>query len=118
MEPSRPTGPLTLRVGDVDHDVARRALVMGILNRTRDSFYAPAATYELDDLLARAEILGDLKNLGIAISTPLNLAKTHGIRRISEAESNTAVFVVPAQEDLMIAVHVDRMARSGGVVRK
>jgi acetate kinase len=71
-----------------------------------------------NDGVARAEILGDLKNLGIAISTPLNLAKTHGIRRISEAESNTAVFVVPAQEDLMIAVHVDRMARSGGVVRK
>jgi acetate kinase len=64
------------------------------------------------DVLARAETLGDLQNLGISISTPLNHAKTHGIRRISASESRTEVFVVPAQEDLMIAVHVDHMARS------
>ena len=38
-------------------DVSRRALVMGILNRTRDSFYSPAATYDLDDFYARAQTL-------------------------------------------------------------
>jgi acetate kinase len=36
------------------------------------------------------------------------------VRRISTSESSTAVFVIPAQEDLMIAVHVHRMARSTG----
>jgi len=38
--------------------------------------------------------------------------RARGIRRISASESKTAVFVVPAQEDLMIAMHVDQMARS------
>jgi dihydropteroate synthase len=32
---------------------------MGVLNRTPDSFYAPAATFGFDDLLARAEALVD-----------------------------------------------------------
>jgi len=32
---------------------------MGILNRTRDSFYSPAATFELDRFFARAERLVD-----------------------------------------------------------
>ncbi|MGD0443550.1 MAG: hypothetical protein ABSA39_06395 [Edaphobacter sp.] len=64
------------------------------------------------DVLARAEILAGLQNLGISLNSPLNEAAAHGLRRISASESKTAVFVVPAQEDLMIAVHVDRMARS------
>lgn len=32
---------------------------MGILNRTKDSFYSPAATYELDEFFSRAEQLVD-----------------------------------------------------------
>jgi len=42
----------------------------------------------------------------------LNAAKENRMRRISASDSVTKVFVVPAQEDLMIAVHVDQMARS------
>jgi dihydropteroate synthase len=52
-----PASPLTLRLGVHSYDLTRRALVMGVLNRTSDSFFAPAATRELDDLLARAERL-------------------------------------------------------------
>lgn len=63
------------------------------------------------DILARAEILSDLQNLGVCISSPLNEAKASGVRRISASESKAEVFVIPAQEDLMIAMHVDRMAR-------
>jgi acetate kinase len=63
------------------------------------------------DALGRAEILGDLQSLGISIDSSLNEAKTNGIRRISAPESKTVVFVVPAEEDLMIAIHVDQMAR-------
>ena len=40
-------------------DVTSRALVMGILNRTKDSFFGPAATYDLDAFFARAEQLVD-----------------------------------------------------------
>jgi acetate kinase len=65
------------------------------------------------DMLGRAQILDHLENLGISISSALNETKATGFRRISASESKTTVFVVPAQEDLMIAIHVDQMARSG-----
>jgi dihydropteroate synthase len=39
------------------YDLTHRALVMGILNRTPDSFYDKGATFELDKLYARAEQL-------------------------------------------------------------
>lgn len=52
-----PGSPVSLRCGDVHYDLTSRALVMGILNRTRDSFYSPAATYDLDDLFRRADRL-------------------------------------------------------------
>lgn len=64
------------------------------------------------DAQGRVEILDGLQELGISISSPLNETKESGVHRISADESRTAVFVVPAQEDLMIAMHVDRMARS------
>jgi dihydropteroate synthase len=50
-------GPLTVRLGTTPFDITHRALVMGILNRTRDSFFAPAATFDIDDFLVRAEQL-------------------------------------------------------------
>jgi dihydropteroate synthase len=48
-----------LALGERRVDVTHRALVMGILNRTRDSFFPPAATYDLDAFLRRAEHLVD-----------------------------------------------------------
>jgi dihydropteroate synthase len=45
------------RIGDVVHDLSCRTLVMGILNRTPDSFYDRGATYALDDLVRRADLL-------------------------------------------------------------
>lgn len=47
------------RLGDEVHDLTSRTLVMGILNRTPDSFYDQGATFELDSLLRRAEVLVD-----------------------------------------------------------
>jgi dihydropteroate synthase len=47
------------RLGDDVHDITARALVMGILNRTPDSFYDHGRTFELDSLLRRAEVLVD-----------------------------------------------------------
>ena len=44
---------MELRLGDRTYDVTHRALVMGILNRTPDSFYDKGATFELDRFLAR-----------------------------------------------------------------
>jgi acetate kinase len=61
------------------------------------------------DALTRREVLGGLESLGVAMNFALNEQKQSGLRRISASDSNTEVFVVPAQEDLMIALHVDRM---------
>jgi dihydropteroate synthase len=46
-----------LRLGDRLFDLTTRALVMGILNRTPDSFYDRGATFDLDALLRRADQL-------------------------------------------------------------
>jgi dihydropteroate synthase len=45
------------RLGDRVHDLTTRALVMGILNRTPDSFYDRGATFPLDAFLRRAEAI-------------------------------------------------------------
>ena len=64
----RPVGPLVVALGDRRVDLTTRALVMGILNRTKDSFYAPAATFELEAFFRRAEELveegADLLDVG------------------------------------------------------
>ncbi|MHB8294139.1 MAG: dihydropteroate synthase [Acidimicrobiales bacterium] len=46
-----------LSIGGRDYDLSRRALVMGILNRTPDSFFDRGAFFEMPELLARAERL-------------------------------------------------------------
>ncbi len=68
MRVYRPPAPITLSLGATTLDLTSRALVMGILNRTKDSFYEPAATFVLSDLFARAEQLvrdgADLLDVG------------------------------------------------------
>jgi dihydropteroate synthase len=46
-----------LALGSTTYDLTTRALVMGILNRTPDSFYDKGAYWDLDAFLARAERL-------------------------------------------------------------
>ena len=48
---------MRFRLGDRVHDVTDRTLVMGILNRTPDSFFDAGETFALDALLSRAEQL-------------------------------------------------------------
>jgi dihydropteroate synthase len=48
---------MRFRLGDRLHDVSDRTLVMGILNRTPDSFFDAGETFGLDALLRRAEQL-------------------------------------------------------------
>jgi acetate kinase len=64
------------------------------------------------DAKSRKEILNGLEGLGVSINSELNSAKGDALRRLSASQSQTAVLVVPAKEDWMIAVHVDHMARS------
>jgi dihydropteroate synthase len=68
VRPLRPASAIVVTLGPARYDVTTRALVMGVLNRTADSFYAPAATFELDALYARADRLvadgADLLDVG------------------------------------------------------
>ncbi|HEY5010656.1 MAG TPA: dihydropteroate synthase, partial [Acidimicrobiales bacterium] len=68
MRVYQPAEPITLSLGTTTFDLTSRALVMGILNRTKDSFYEPAATFDLDALYERAERLvlegADLLDIG------------------------------------------------------
>ncbi|HEX6382875.1 MAG TPA: dihydropteroate synthase [Acidimicrobiia bacterium] len=52
-----PSGNHSLRLGSRRYDLSHRCLVMGILNRTPDSFYDQGATFALDLTLRRAEAL-------------------------------------------------------------
>nr|WP_179489984.1 acetate/propionate family kinase [Granulicella arctica] len=65
------------------------------------------------DAASRAEILAGLEPLGISLDAGCNAKKKDGLRRVSMEGSATAVYVVPAEEDLMIARHVARLSRSG-----
>jgi acetate kinase len=67
------------------------------------------------DARSRAVILGGMENFGISINSEWNEAAGDAVRRLSASDSVAAVLVVPAKEDWMIAVHVDRMARSVSV---
>jgi len=44
-----------LVLGARGYDIATRSLVMGILNRTTDSFYDKGAYFDMDAFLSRAE---------------------------------------------------------------
>jgi len=86
--------PLALALGSRLYDVTTRALVMGILNRTPDSFFEPAATPDLDALLARADAL---------VSQGADLLDVGGVKAgpgadVSEAEELDRV--VPVIEEL------------------
>jgi acetate kinase len=61
------------------------------------------------DAATRAEVLAGLEGLGIVLGDE---ATTLGgdVRQVSAESSKTAVLVVPADEDRMIALHVARMA--------
>jgi acetate kinase len=63
------------------------------------------------DVLSRAEILCGIEEYGVALDEVANAAGGDELRRLSAVKSQVVVWVVPAQEDRMIAVHVSRMDR-------
>jgi acetate kinase len=65
------------------------------------------------DSQSRMEILEGMEEMGVLVNSELNDARESRLRRISASESKATVLVVPSKEDLMIAMHVDRMVRAG-----
>ena len=64
------------------------------------------------DVRSRAEILRGLETCGVVLDAAANEAGGDDLRRVSAPNSQVAVWVVTAQEDRMIAVHVGQMDRN------
>ena len=68
------------------------------------------------DAATRREITGGLHGLGVELDLVANQlehkASGQSVRKISDEDSPIAVYVVPAEEDRMIARHVARMCRA------
>ena len=61
------------------------------------------------DVLSRAEILQGLESSGVVLDAAANEAQGDDLRRVSAVNSQVTVWVVTAQEDRTIAMHVQQM---------
>jgi dihydropteroate synthase len=112
----------TLRLGERAVGITRHAVVMGILNRTPDSFYDRGATWELDALLARAATLVDdgaelLDVGGVKAGPGPEVSEPEELDRVVPAiEALTARFDVPVSVDTWRAAVLDAACDAGAVV--
>ncbi len=111
-----------LDLGGRRYDLSRRALVMGVLNRTPDSFYDRGATYELDALLARAEALvadgADILDVGGVKAGPgPEVAEAEEMERVVPTlQALAARFDVPLSVDTWRATVAGEAYRAGAVI--
>jgi acetate kinase len=63
------------------------------------------------DVLSRTEILRGIEGYGVALDPVANVARGDELRRVSAVDSQVVIWVIPAREDRMIAVHVSQMER-------
>jgi dihydropteroate synthase len=117
-----PAGWVTrLSLGSRTYDVTDRALVMGILNRTPDSFYDKGLTFGLGDLVDRAAVLvadgADLLDVGGVKAGPgPEVDEEEELHRVIPAvEALSARFDVPLSVDTWRA-SVARTAYAAGAV--
>jgi acetate kinase len=68
------------------------------------------------DAATRGEIAGSLSGLGAELEFAANESPAKGLRKISPEDSRIALYVVPAEEDLMIARHVVQMCHQSPTV--
>lgn len=112
----------SLRLGNRTHDLTRRALVMGILNRTPDSFYDRGETWELDHLLAKAERLVDegadiLDVGGVKAGPGEEVSEAEELDRVVPAvEALVGRFDVPVSADTWRASVLAEACAAGAVV--
>ena len=112
----------TLRLGPRTFDITDRALVMGILNRTPDSFYDKGATFALDDLVRRAGLLvdqgADLLDVGGVKAGPgPEVGEAEEIERVIPAiEALVARFDIALSVDTWRASVAREAYRAGAVV--
>jgi dihydropteroate synthase len=110
------------RLGDVVSDLATRTLVMGILNRTPDSFYDAGETFALDALVRRAGELveqgADILDIGGVKAGPGDfVGESEELDRvIPSIEAVHGRFDVPISCDTWRASVLDAACAAGAVV--
>ncbi len=113
---------MQLRLGDHCFDLTNTALVMGVLNRTPDSFYDRGATYELSKLLFRAEELvaegADILDVGGVKAGPgPEVSEAEELDRVAPAIAALRQrFDVPISVDTWSAVVAHEAYRAGAVL--
>ena len=113
---------MQLALGDRRYDVTTRALVMGILNRTTDSFYDKGAFFEMDQFLARADQLvaegADILDVGGVKAGPgPEVGEEEELERVIPAiDALRARFDVPLSADTWRASVAQAAYEAGAVV--
>jgi dihydropteroate synthase len=111
-----------LRLRERTIDVTTRTVVMGILNRTPDSFYDRGATWSFDAFLERADALvhdgADLLDVGGVKAGPgPEVGEAEELDRVVPAvEALQARFDIPISIDTWRASVLDAACRAGAVV--
>ena len=110
------------RLGERVHDLTTRTLVMGILNRTPDSFYDQGATFALDSFLQRADqIVADGSDVldvgGVKAGPGPEVSEQEELDRVVPAvEALRARFDVPVSCDTWRSSVLDAACAAGAVV--
>jgi len=114
--------PQILELGSRSYDVTNRALVMGIVNRTPDSFFDQGSTFALDKALFRARALidegADLLDIGgvkAGKGDPVS-AQEEIDRVVPFVESTASRFDVPISVDTWRAEVADAAFAAGAVL--
>jgi dihydropteroate synthase len=113
---------MRFRLGDLVHDVTDRTLVMGILNRTPDSFFDAGETFALEALLSRAEQLvaagADVLDVGGVKAGPgPEVTEAEELDRVVPAvEALRARFATPLSVDTWRAVVLREACTAGAAL--
>ena len=111
-----------LELGDTRFDVSDRALVMGILNRTPDSFFDSGKYWDFDDFLLQAELLvnqgADFLDVGGVKAGPgPEVTPQAEIERVAPAiEALRKRFDLPVSVDTFRASVLEESLKAGAVV--
>ncbi len=112
----------TVQLGDRTCDLRTRALVMGILNRTPDSFFDQGRTWSFDAFLRRADDFvaqgADILDVGGVKAGPgEEVGEAEELDRVVPAvEALRARFDVPISADTWRASVLDAACRAGAVI--
>jgi dihydropteroate synthase len=110
------------RLGDRTHDVTNRTLVMGVLNRTPDSFFDWGATFQLDALLDRAaQLVGEGADVldvgGVKAGPGPEVTEAEELDRVIPAlEAIRERFDIPLSVDTWRAKVLEAACHAGAVL--